>query len=699
MRPSLLDPLFIPLASLYGVGEKTARNLARLFEHSGAEPVAKDALFHLPSGFIDRRNRPTLAHAPLGQTVVVEVTVMEHRPPPARSRAPYKVVCRDKTGWLTLVFFRTTAERMMDQLPIGEKRWISGKIEQYDGMLQITHPNRIMDEAALARLPPVETTYPLTEGVPAFMVARAVRAALEKLPAVPEWLDPAFMAQKKWPPFDAAVRHLHQPEQPQDLLPQSLFRQRIAYDEMLAGQLAMALMRSKMRDENGIATVGTGILLHALRSALPFALTNAQERAIAEIRADLCAPKRMLRLVQGDVGAGKTLVALASIVHVVEAGRQAALMAPTEILARQHYAGMVPLAEKIGLRIALLTGREKGKERERILGLAQSGNLDLLIGTHALFQESVLFNDLALAVVDEQHRFGVHQRLALAAKGAAVDVLVMTATPIPRTLVLTYFGDMDISILDEKPPGRKPITTRLVDQERLDEVVAGVGRAMENGAQVYWVCPLVEESEVLDVAAAQERFAMLNQFFPGKVELVHGKMKGTEKDAAMARFSSGDVSVLVATTVIEVGVDVPNASIMIIEHAERFGLSQLHQLRGRVGRGSKESSCLLLYKAPLGKVAQSRLSIMRESEDGFRIAEEDLKLRGEGEVLGTRQSGLPGFRLADAEAHVALLETARKDAALILATDPSLTSERGKALRVLLYLFERENAVSLLRAG
>jgi ATP-dependent DNA helicase RecG len=699
MRPALLTPLFASLASLPGIGDKTARNLGRLFEHTGTEPAVKDALFHLPSGFIDRRNRPLLRDAPVGETVVVEVEITEHRPPPPRSRAPHKVIARDSTGWLTLVFFHMNGTRLYEQMPVGARRWVSGKIELYDGMAQMTHPERILDEESFSRLPPIETTYPLMEGVPAFMMAKAIRAALPKLPDMPEWLDGPFLELHRWPSFAQALRQLHMPHTPAELLPASPLRQRIAYDEMLASQLAMALMRAKLRHETGIATLGTGRLTTALRSALPFALTGAQERAIADIFQDMASSKRMLRLVQGDVGAGKTLIALMAMAHAVEAGRQAALMAPTEILARQHFKNLSGYAEKIGLRIALLTGREKGKERERVLGLAASGGLDILIGTHALFQESVQFNDLALAVVDEQHRFGVHQRLALARKGGAVDVLVMTATPIPRTLVLTCFGDMDISVLDEKPPGRKPIDTRLIALERLNETVQAIGRALVQGAQVYWVCPLVEESELLDVAAAQERFDLLNQFFPGKVELVHGKMKGAEKDAAMARFASGEIPILVATTVIEVGVDVPNANIMVIEHAERFGLSQLHQLRGRIGRGDRSSTCLLLYKAPLGKTAQARLTILRETEDGFRIAEEDLKLRGEGEVLGTRQSGLPGFRLADAEAHLDLLEAARKDAALILATNPALTGARGESLRVLLYLFERDNAVQLLRAG
>jgi ATP-dependent DNA helicase RecG len=437
----------------------------------------------------------------------------------------------------------------------------------------------------------------------------------------------------------------------------------------------------------------------AIEAALPFALTSAQQAALAEIRADLAAPAKMLRLLQGDVGSGKTLVALLAMADVVEAGKQAVLMAPTEILARQHFAGLAPRAAKAGLHMAILTGRDTPAERRRTLEGLRSGTIDLAIGTHALIQEGVAFRDLGLAVVDEQHRFGVHQRLALSAKGEAVDILVMTATPIPRTLVLSYFGDMDVSALREKPPGRQKIDTRALPIERLDEVVAGLGRAIEAGKRAYWVCPLVAENEDLDVAAATERAELLRQFFGARVGLIHGKMKGPEKDAAMAAFAAGTTQVLVATTVIEVGVDVPEATIIVIEHAERFGLAQIHQLRGRVGRGSAASVCLLLYKAPLGEVAQARIEILRESEDGFLLAEEDLRLRGEGEVLGTRQSGAPGFKLADLAVHGALLPLARDAAQRLVEADPDLAGEAGRAVRVLLHLFEREEAIRLIEAG
>jgi ATP-dependent DNA helicase RecG len=473
----------------------------------------------------------------------------------------------------------------------------------------------------------------------------------------------------------------------------------LAYDELLAGQLALAMVRAHQRSLPGRGSSGEGVLRAKVIAALPYALTLSQGRAVDDIVTDLARPQRMLRLLQGDVGSGKTVVALLSAATVAEAGRQAALMAPTEILARQHLATIAPLAEKAGIRVAILTGRERGKNRNETLERLALGEIDLIVGTHALFQDDVAFHDLALAIIDEQHRFGVHQRLALARKGEAVDMLVLTATPIPRTLVLTYFGDMEISELREKPAGRQPIDTRTIALNRLDEVVEAVGRALNEGQRAYWVCPLVEESEISDLAAAEQRFTDLKARFGARVDLVHGKMKGADKDRAMARFSSGETQLLVATTVIEVGVDVPAATVMVIEHAERFGLAQLHQLRGRIGRGTGRSTCLLLYRAPLGETAKARLAIMRDTEDGFRIAEEDLRLRGEGDVLGTKQSGVPGFRVARIEIHGTMLAAARDDAALILSRDPDLASPRGEALRHLLYLFERDEAVRLLRAG
>ena len=699
MRPLVLSPLFASLTSLPGVGPKLEKLYARLLDREA--PLVVDLLFHLPAGVIDRRARPKLNEVQPGQVVTVAVTVEEHRaPPPHRSRAPYRIIASDGTGpTLTLTYFNARKDYLEKLLPVGETRFVSGTAEFYDGMLQMVHPDRVVDEKGFADLPLVEPVYPLTEGLALGNVRRAMDGALRHLPELPEWQDEAWVARERFPKFSAALRHLHRPAEPHDIAPESPAWTRLAYDELLAGQLALALVRAHMRRQAGRGSASEGRLRARILKSLPYALTHWQQKAVDDITADLARPQRMLRLLQGDVGSGKTVVALIAAAAVIEAGRQAAFMAPTEILARQHLNTIAPLAEAAGVRVAILTGRERGGERETLLDRLALGDIDLLIGTHALYQEEVAFHDLALAIVDEQHRFGVHQRLALAQKGEAVDVLVLTATPIPRTLVLSFFGDMDVSELRQKPPGRQPIDTRTIPLTRIEEVEDAVGRAIGSGQRAYWVCPLVEESEKIDLAAAQERFEELRQRFGKKIDLVHGRMKGSEKDAAMARFAAGETQLLVATTVIEVGVDVPEATIMVVEHAERFGLAQLHQLRGRIGRGPGHSTCLLLYKAPLGETAKARLAVLRDTEDGFRIAEEDLKLRGEGDLLGTRQSGLPGFRIARIETHGKYLGAARDDAALVQSRDANLESERGHALRQLLYLFGKDEAIKLIRAG
>jgi ATP-dependent DNA helicase RecG len=699
MRPLVLNPLFAALTSLPGVGPKLELLYARLLDRE--PPRVVDLLFHLPSGAVDRRARPKLNEVQAGQIVTVAVTVDEHRPVPHnRSRAPYRIITSDDTGQtLTLTFFNAREDYLRKLLPEGEMRYVSGTVEVYDNMLQMVHPDRVVDEKGFANLPLVEPVYPLTEGLAAGNIRRAMEGALSRLPDLPEWQDEAWLSRERFPAFSDALRHLHRPAEPHDIAPEGLAWTRLAYDELLAGQLALALLRAHMRRQAGRGSASEGLLRARVLKALPYTLTHSQQKAVDDIVADLARPQRMLRLLQGDVGSGKTIVALAAAVEVIEAGRQAAFMAPTEILARQHLQTIAPLTEAADIRVAILTGRERGGERETILDRLALGDINLLIGTHALFQEEVAFRDLALAIVDEQHRFGVHQRLALAQKGDAVDVLVLTATPIPRTLVLTYFGDMEVSELREKPPGRQPIDTRTIPMSRIEEVEDAVGRAIAESKRAYWVCPLIEESEKIDLAAAQERFEELRKRFGKKVDLVHGRMKGAEKDAAMARFAAGETQLLIATTVIEVGVDVPEATIMVIEHAERFGLAQLHQLRGRIGRGSGASTCLLLYRAPLGETAKARLAVLRDTEDGFRIAEEDLKLRGEGDLLGTRQSGLPGFHIARIETHGKYLGAARDDAALVLSRDADLESERGQALRQLLYLFGKDEAIKLIRAG
>ncbi|WP_417805436.1 ATP-dependent DNA helicase RecG [Thalassospira lucentensis] len=695
MRPEILFPLFAEIETLPGIGPRLKPLVTRLI---GGEHIA-DLLWHLPSGIIDRRFSPPLDETIDGSVVTMDVWVERHEPSPNRRR-PYRVICKTLSGTLVLSFFNARAKYLNDVLPVGEKRIVSGKVDHYRDEYQITHPDKIGTEAERADIQTVEPVYPMSAGVTGKTLTKAMRAALELVPELPEWHDPALVARHKWPDLASALRTIHNPEDAADLSPDHPARKRLAYDELLANQLALALIRAKMRKLGGRVTKGSGGLRGKLANELPFAMTGAQQRALGDIYDDMASEGRMLRLLQGDVGSGKTVVALMAMLNAVECGRQAALMAPTEILARQHFETISPLLEKIGIKCAILTGRDKGKARKATLEGFASGDVQIAVGTHALFQDDVIFADLAFAVVDEQHRFGVHQRLMLAGKGQAVDVLVMTATPIPRTLTLTAFGDMEVSRLDEKPPGRKPVDTRVLPIDRVDDVISGIGRAMRAGTKIYWVCPLVEDSEVLDLQAAEERYRILVDLFgEARVGLVHGKMKAKEKDDVMERFAHGDTSILVATTVIEVGVNVPDATIMVIEHSERFGLAQLHQLRGRIGRGDVASTCLLLYGSRLGQVSKARLKIMRETEDGFVIAEEDLKLRGAGEVLGTRQSGLQEYRLANLELHGDLLAIARDDARLIVDRDPDLQKTRGEALRLLLYLFERDEAVRYFRSG
>jgi len=700
MRPPVLNPLFASLSALPGIGPKLEKLFGRLFGRDEEPPRVIDLLFHLPTGFVDRRNQPKLSEVKPDTVVTVAVTIDRHRPPPPhRPRAPYNIEASDDTNTLTITYFNARKDFLQKLLPEGELRYVSGTATFYDGHLQMLHPDRVVDAKGFASLPLIDPVYPLTEGLHPNQVRKAMDLALERLPVLPEWQDEAWLARREYLEFGDALRTIHRPEAPGDIAPEGAAWTRLAYDELLASQLALALLRAHMRVRAGRGSSAEGRLRARITAALPYSLTPSQDRAVTDIIADLAQPQRMLRLLHGDVGSGKTVVALMAAAHVIEAGRQAAFMAPTEILARQHFATIAPLAAAAGIRLAILTGRERGREREDILAALAAGDIDLIVGTHALFQDNVAFADLALAIVDEQHRFGVHQRLALTRKGEAVDLLVLTATPIPRTLVLTFFGDMDVSELREKPAGRQKIDTRAVPLERLTEVIEAVARAIDEGRRVYWVCPLVEESESIDLAAAEERYKALQKRFGALADVVHGRMRGADKDRAMERFASGETRLLVATTVIEVGVDVPEASVMVIEHAERFGLAQLHQLRGRIGRGAEKSTCLLLYRGPLGPAAKARLAILRETEDGFRIAEEDLKLRGEGDVLGTRQSGMPGFHIARIDVHGKLLSAARDDAALVLARDPNLTTPRGKALRNLLYLFARDEAIRLLSAG
>lgn len=693
-RPFALDPLFAPLTSLPGIGPKNGKLLEKLV----GGPKILDILWHKPADIVDRRLQSTIKDAPNGHIATLTVTVEKHNPS-TRRHIPYRVRCKDETGSMDIVFFNPHKDYIEKNLPIGSRIVVSGRVDHYQGRAQIVHPDALGPVEDLEEIAVVEPVYPLTQGITNRLVRKAVGSALGKIPVLPEWQDEHWLKKQNWPTWDEALCILHNPPGLNGISPEHPARMRLAYDELLANQLTLALVRHHSRRQSGRTIEGSGHLREKLLQALPFSLTGAQQRALLDIYRDMKDPTRMLRLLQGDVGSGKTVVAAMAMMNAVECGHQAALMAPTEILARQHAESLRPWLEAAGVRFVVLTGRDKGKPREVLLQQIASGAAQIVIGTHALFQDGVDFFDLGLAVIDEQHRFGVHQRLQLSAKSKATDVLVMTATPIPRTLALTAYGDMDSSRLDEKPPGRKPIDTRLLPQDKAENLVESLWKQTQEGARVYWVCPLVEESEALDLAAATERYEILQARFGDKVGLIHGRLKPDEKDTVMQRFARGELSVLVATTVIEVGVNVPEATIMVIEHAERFGLAQLHQLRGRVGRGGDRSYCFLVYAAPLSETAKERLSTMRDTEDGFLIAEKDLKLRGSGEILGTRQSGLVQFRLADLGFHGELLAAARDDAQLIIEKNVDLQGVRGSALRHLLYLFERDQAITYLRSG
>ncbi|MDF1801448.1 ATP-dependent DNA helicase RecG [Thalassovita sp.] len=693
-RPEALFPLFAELETLAGVGPKTAQNLGQM----GVEKP-RDLLFTLPYSGIDRALRSTVRGAVLPDVITVEVTIGAHKAPHSKGGA-YRVTVEDTETSFQLVFFHARSDYLAKILPVGARRVVSGKVEMFDGMAQMVHPDHMLPVEEADAIPAFEPIYPLTAGVTQKQMGKAVDAALARTSDLPEWIDPEQKKQADWPDWADAIHLAHHPRAPEDLAATAAARERLAYDEFMAHQLTLALARSQLRRSKGRQTKGSGALQARVLTSLPYHPTGAQLRTIEEIEADMAAPLRMNRLLQGDVGAGKTLVAFMALLVAVEAGGQGVMMAPTEILARQHLEGLRPLAEEAGVVLELLTGRDKGADRKAKLEALARGDIHMLVGTHAVFQKDVEFQDLRLAVVDEQHRFGVRQRLELGKKGAQADVLVMTATPIPRSLALAQYGDMDVSILDEKPPGRQPIKTALVSTTRMDEVVDHLRKAIAEGRQAYWVCPLVEESEIVDLTAAEERFKHLRAVLgEGRVGLVHGQMPSAEKDAAMADFVAGRTSVLVATTVIEVGVNVPNASIMVIERAEIFGLAQLHQLRGRVGRGTAASTCLLMYQAPLGDGGQKRLTTLRDTEDGFQISQVDLEMRGAGDLIGTAQSGLPRFRVADMERQAALMEVAQTDARALMAQDPGLETPRGQAARVLLWLMEQDQAIRLLSVG
>ena len=698
LRPSILNPLFTDVKSLKGVGPKISELLSKLV---GNKII--NLILHFPHGYIDRRFNPKIQDAIHNTICTVEIEIIKHTVPNSYSRAPYKVFCKDETGEIILIFFNADKLYLKDTLPIGEKRIVSGKVELYNGKKQITHPDHIVLSSQINNILRIEPSYPLTASLSPKTLGKIIDESLEKIIELPEWISSDMIKKNNWESWHKSIKSVHKSKIIENINQTSNSKTRLAYDELLSNQLALGIVRSKSRKLPGRKLKTNGHLQNKLFTITNFDLTNAQKRTIKEINDDLSSNQRMLRLLQGDVGSGKTIVAISTMLAAIDNSGQATMMAPTEILARQHYETLRPICDTCGITLVYLSGKITGTQRAIILDKIKNGSASIIIGTHALFQKEVIFDNLLIAVIDEQHRFGVHQRLELTNKGKGLDVLVMTATPIPRTLTLTTYGDMDVSRLDEKPLGRLSIDTRIINIKRIPEVIDAVKRAVKKNSKIYWICPLIEESEIMDLAAAEERYENLKSIFGNKVSLVHSKIKPEDRESIIEDFAAPNnenpVQILVSTTVIEVGIDVPDATIIIIEHAERFGLTQLHQLRGRVGRSDKSSNCILLYKSPLSDFAEKRLNILKENNDGFSIAEEDLKMRGQGEILGSKQSGLPQFKIADLTIHNDLLLAARNDTKIILESDPHLKDNRGQALRTLLYLFEQDDAIQTLRSG
>lgn len=690
MKPQKLLPLLKTISSVKGVGEKTRPAFEKLVGFR-----VKDLIYHFPMSVIDRRNMPAITDTQNGQVVTLIVTVDQHlgNAKPNDKSSPYRIRCYNETGFITLVYFNAFPRYLRGILPVGQTKVISGKIDKFNGEIQMMHPDYIENIDKIDNVTSVEPIYGLTNGISQKILTKIIKNALVETPDLPEWIDGNLMKLRGWSAWGDAIKAMHNPDNYDDLDYHNPNRQRLAYDELLANQLALAISRKFSGQKNGLPMQGNGVLRNKLLKKLPFELTSGQIEVIKEINADQESSNKMLRLLQGDVGSGKTIVALMAALNAVEAGKQVAIMAPTEILATQHYSSISDLLEGMNCKVSMLIGKTKTKERRQILADLGSGEIDILIGTHALFQDNVIFKDLGFVVIDEQHRFGVNQREALSRKGENSDVLLMSATPIPRTLTMTFYGDMESSRITTKPVGRKPIETKIVPTSKIKDILMGMKRVLERGEKIYWICPLVEESEKLDLVAVENRYQDLKKIFGDQVGLLHGKMKPEEREQVMFNYRDGHLNILVATTVVEVGVDVKESTAIIIEHAERFGLSQLHQLRGRVGRNDKQSSCVLLYHS-LGKISKERLKIMRESNDGFYLAEQDLRLRGGGDVMGTKQSGMPDFKVADLYYNIDLLKIANQKAVEIV-----LDGKIGEEIKTLLYLFGYDKQVGMVKTA
>lgn len=699
IRPDLI--LFEPLAKRLKLSPYHRGILARI-----SIVTVKDLLFHLPNTVHSRRFFESIQDLKtfysdaanlsvkagfIGEVVVHETARVNH--------IPTRVIVKDASGGMEVVFFHIKPSYLLTKLPVGRRFAFGGSINTYLGRIHMVQPEVILDPIQKSQLEGNDRIYGLTKGLSQNFFRKVMPVILDAIPNVPEW-DEHTTQENQWPSWSDAIKSLHTANSDMDLIPSTPARLRLAYDELLAHQLSMILVKNAYHRAAGIPKTAEGTLVKKAMDLIPFQLTNAQIMALNQTLDDLKSGHQMHRLIQGDVGSGKTIVALLAMLQTVESGFQATLLAPTDILARQHFASIKPLCEKLGIEIRLFTGRDKTKERRINNDDLQSGAIHIAVGTHALIQETIQFKHLGLAVIDEQHKFGVAQRAALSEKGNFIDTLFMSATPIPRTILLARYGDLDVSIIDEKPPGRKDIKTLVMPSAKEAELIASLDRSINTGNQIYWVCPLIEESDVLNLTASEDRFKQLCDALPHRrIGMVHGRMKGSDKDAVMMEFKQGNWDILVATTVIEVGVDVPRATIMVIEHAERFGLAQLHQLRGRIGRNDQESTCILLYAPNPTNIAQARLTIMRETNDGFKIAEEDLKLRGGGEIASTRQSGFPDYIFADPMQHKNLMETAYSSATELLKKNPDLLGNKGDAIRLLLKLYNRDDTLRYVRSG
>lgn len=657
MIPPILSSLYLPVTKLKGVGPKKGEAFARIGIFN-----LKDLVFHIPYNFLVRKLEPDLSEVSTGDLIIKSVKVTGFDISSRFSKSPSKIICRTKDDkQVNILFFNTKGNYLEKSYAVGQELIVTGQVNVNAFKYEIIHPDALVAANEAFKISEKEPIYSSTYGLVSKYIWLSIKGALNLLPDLPEWLPQQIINKYKLPSVNRALVALHNPKNQEDFLHSNLNRVRLAVDEIYAHQLSLFSMRNKLKREIKPPLIFSGDLFKRMLSLLTFSLTEDQQKVIAEIASDLRSASKMMRLIQGDVGAGKTLVALSAMLFVLEANKQSALMVPTELLAHQHFKNIEKLCAQLGVKVGLLIGKQSAKQRAEILGGIEKGEYGIVIGTHALFQVKVKFKDLGLVIVDEQHRFGVNQRKMLLEKGNNADFLMMTATPIPRTLEMLTYGDLDVSVIRNKPANRKEIITSVSPVKALNEVILSLSKIIEKDEQAYWVCPMIEETEDADVAFVNERYESLNDIYKNQVGLIHGKMKQVERDEVMLKFANKELKILVATTVIEVGIDVPSATVIVIENSERFGLSQLHQLRGRVGRSSLQSYCILLYSFKISAVGKERLKVMKESNDGFYLSEKDLELRGCGDVTGTKQSGLPDFKFFNLEFQSDLVQDVRHE--------------------------------------